>query len=293
MPTFASSQPFLKWAGGKRQLLNHIQQEMPKRFGTYYEPFLGGGAVLFRLQPQKAVISDVNSELINSYKVVRDSLEEVLADLGRHKNHKEYYYALRELDRTPQFDTLSAVERASRLIYLNKTCYNGLFRVNRRGHFNVPFGSYKNPNIVNEQVLRSVHQYLSAHDVTILNGDFVEAVATAKDGDFVYLDPPYDPVSPTSSFTSYSFYRFDKSEQVRLKETMDDLSQRGCLVMLSNSATEFIRGLYKDYRVVSVQASRPINSQANKRGKIDEVLVMNYDSRQVHWPTESPSASLP
>ncbi len=269
-------QPFLKWAGGKRQLLDEIRKYVPKGYNTYYEPFVGGGAVLFSLQPERAVINDINAELIRTYRVIRDDVDTLLEHLARHQNDKEYFYALRALDRTEQFQSLSPAERASRLIYLNKTCYNGLFRVNRQGQFNVPFGGYKNPNIVNEPVLRAVHQYLVENEIDILNTDFVEAVASAKEGDFVYIDPPYDPISSTASFTGYSLDGFGKDEQIRLKKTVDSLTNRGCKVLLSNSATDFIKDLYKDYHIVIVAANRAINSNASKRGKIDEVLVMNY-----------------
>lgn len=269
-------QPFLKWAGGKRQLLGDIRKYIPKEYNNYYEPFLGGGAVLFDLQPVRAVVNDVNPELVNAYQMIRGHVDEVIHDLAKHINDKSYFYSLRELDRRPTFGELSATERASRLIYLNKTCYNGLFRVNSQGQFNVPFGAYKNPNIVNELSLRAVHHYLSSHSIQILNVDFAEAVATANGGDFVYIDPPYDPLSDTSSFTGYSLQGFGRNEQIRLKETVDTLSQRGCKVMLSNSATEFIKELYQDYNIISVEANRAINSNASRRGKIDEVLVTNY-----------------
>ena len=269
-------QPFLKWAGGKRQLLGEIRKYVPKRFNTYYEPFIGGGAVLFDLQPKKAIINDVNTELVNTYKVIRNQVNEIIDDLSKHRNEKDYFYELRELDRQPEFQELSAVERASRLIFLNKTCFNGLFRVNSQGQFNVPFGDYKNPNIVNEIIIRAVHHYLSSNDVQILNQDFIDAVSTAKKSDFIYIDPPYDPVSDTSSFTGYSLDGFDRKEQIRLKETIDDLTKRGCHVLLSNSATDFIKDLYSDYKTVIVEATRAINSNAARRGKIDEVLVMNY-----------------
>ncbi|EPZ43446.1 DNA adenine methylase [Alicyclobacillus acidoterrestris] len=269
-------QPFLKWAGGKRQLLDEIRKYVPKGYNTYYEPFVGGGAVLFSLQPERAVINDINAELIRTYRVIRDDVDTLLEHLAKHQNDKEYFYELRALDRTEQFEALSPAERASRLIYLNKTCYNGLFRVNRQGQFNVPFGDYKNPNIVNEPVLRAVHQYLVENEIEILNTDFVEAVATAKEGDFVYIDPPYDPISSTSSFTGYSLDGFGRDEQIRLKQTVDSLTNRGCKVLLSNSATDFIKDLYKDYQIVIVTANRAINSNASRRGKIDEVLVMNY-----------------
>ncbi|MCM3055724.1 MULTISPECIES: DNA adenine methylase [Bacillaceae] len=271
-------QPFLKWAGGKRQLLPEIRKYIPKRIGTYYEPFLGGGAVLFDLQPKKAVINDINSELINTYLVIKNNVDELIEDLRKHENTSDYYYKIRDLDRDKnRFSKLSDVEKASRLIYLNKTCFNGLFRVNSQGQFNVPFGRYKNPNIVNEFVLRAVSHYLNNNEVKILNGDFADAVSSAKKGDFVYFDSPYDPVSETASFTGYTLGGFNKDEQIRLRDLFVDLDKRGCKVLLSNSATDFIKDLYKDYHIEIVSATRNINSIASKRGKIDEVLVMNYE----------------
>ncbi|MCM3799341.1 DNA adenine methylase [Caldibacillus thermoamylovorans] len=271
-------QPFLKWAGGKRQLLPEIRKYVPKRMGTYYEPFLGGAAVLFDLQPKKAVINDINSELINTYLVIKNNVDELIEDLRKHENTSDYYYKIRDLDRDKnRFSKLSDVEKASRLIYLNKTCFNGLFRVNSQGQFNVPFGRYKNPNIVNEFVLRAVSHYLNNNEVKILNGDFADAVSSAKKGDFVYLDSPYDPVSETASFTGYTLGGFSKDEQIRLRDLFVDLDKRGCKVLLSNSATDFIKDLYKDYHIEIVSATRNINSIATKRGKIDEVLVMNYE----------------
>ncbi|MGG3689052.1 DNA adenine methylase [Caldifermentibacillus hisashii] len=271
-------QPFLKWAGGKRQLLPEIRKYIPKRMGTYYEPFLGGGAVLFDLQPKKAVINDINSELINTYLVIKNNVDELIEDLRKHENTSDYYYKIRDLDRDKnRFSKLSDVEKASRLIFLNKTCFNGLFRVNSQGQFNVPFGRYKNPNIVNEFVLRAVSHYLNNNEVKILNGDFADAVSSAKKGDFVYFDSPYDPVSETASFTGYTLGGFNKDEQIRLRDLFVDLDKRGCKVLLSNSATDFIKDLYKDYHIEIVSATRNINSIATKRGKIDEVLVMNYE----------------
>jgi DNA adenine methylase len=272
-------QPFLKWAGGKRQLLPEIRKYIPKRINTYYEPFIGAGAVLFDIQPKKAVMNDINSELVNTYMTIRDNIDELVSDLQKHKNEPDYFYDIRDLDRKPEYQQLSDVERASRLIFLNKTCFNGLFRVNSQGQFNVPFGKYKNPNIVNEIVVRAVHNYLSKSDVKILNGDFADAVANAKKGDFVYFDPPYDPVSDTSSFTGYSLDGFGREEQERLRDLFVDLDKRGCKVLLSNSATDFIKDLYKDFHIEIVGATRSINSVASKRGKIDEVLVMNYEPK--------------
>lgn len=269
-------QPFVKWAGGKRQLLPSIRRHMPKHFRVYFEPFLGGGAVLFAIQPGQAVVNDVNAELIATYEVIRDAIDELINELTQHQNAKEYFYALREVDRQPAYQTWSPIQKAARLIFLNKTCFNGLFRVNSRGQFNVPFGDYKNPNIVNEGVLRAVNHYFNTSQIQFLHGDFADAVDQAERGDLVYFDPPYDPLSPTASFTGYSLDGFGRAEQTRLKTVMDDLTQRGCQVMLSNSSTPFIRDLYRDYRVVTVEATRAINSDADGRGKVDEVLVMNY-----------------
>lgn len=269
--------PFLKWAGGKRQLLPELRRYYPRRIGCYYEPFVGAGAVLFDLQPKHAVINDINSELINTFRVIADDVEALISDLSRHRNEKEYYYELRDLDRTEKFQELTAIERASRVIFLNKTCFNGLFRVNSQGHFNVPFGDYKNPKIVDGVVLRATSQYLNSHDIRLSDIDFEEALRDAAKGDFVYLDPPYDPVSDTASFTGYNLDGFGRKEQERLRSVFDDLSRRGCRVLLSNSATDFIKGLYSKYRMEIIGAARAINSDASRRGKVDEVLVMNYD----------------
>ena len=278
--------PFLKWAGGKRQLLPEIVKYVPKRISkhTYYEPFIGGGALLFQLQPQKAVINDSNKELINCYKVIKYSLDELMEELSKDKysNSETSYYEMRDLDRsTKKYEILSEVEKAARIIYLNKTCYNGLFRVNSHGQFNVPFGRYKNPNFLDDAVLRAVNKYLNSNDITLLNQDFAEAVKDAKGGDFVYFDPPYDPVSETASFTGYDVNGFNRDEQVRLKEEFDALHKRGCKVMLSNSCTDFILDLYKDYQntIIKVRATRSINSNALKRGMVDELLVLNYESQ--------------
>jgi DNA adenine methylase len=273
-------QPFLKWAGGKRQLLPEIRKYVPKRYKLYFEPFVGAGAVLFDIQPQTALINDANAELVNCYRVIKLNPDKLIALLREHrdKNSKQYFYHLRQLDRDPDFQTLSSVERAARIIYLNKTCYNGLFRVNSQGQFNVPFGNYTNPNIVDEVVIRAVSRYLNEAHIEISNDDFAAAVSGAARGDFVYLDPPYDPVSDTSSFTGYNLNNFDKNEQRRLKTVCDDLTRRGCKVLLSNSATGFIRDLYSDtarYTIVEVSASRNINSVSTGRGKINELLIFN------------------
>jgi DNA adenine methylase len=271
--------PFLKWAGGKRQIVPLIENNLPKNYNyqTYYEPFLGGGALLFSLQPKKAVINDSNPELINCYEVVKDSVDELIDNLKLHKNNEEYYYAIRDWDREESFRDRTPVERASRIIFLNKTCYNGLFRVNSQGQFNVPFGKYKNPNILDLAVLKAVSKYFNDNQIKILNLDFQDVLKDAKRSDFVYLDPPYDPVSDTASFTGYDVNGFNKDEQIRLKETFDNLHKRGCKLLLSNAYTNFIRDLYKDYTHIKISAIRAINSNAKKRGKVDEILVKNYD----------------
>lgn len=269
--------PVVKWVGGKRQLLNEIEKCIPK-YTKYYEPFVGGGAVLFHLQPQKAVINDINSELINLYQVIKDNVEELINDLVKHKNKSDYYYDIREWDRDKEkYNSLSSIEKASRIIYLNKTCYNGLFRVNRSGEFNSPFGNYKNPNIVNDSVLRAVNIYFNKANITFKCGDFEEAIKGIRKGSFVYFDPPYDPVSNSANFTGYDKGGFDRDEQMRLKNLCDRLDKRGIKFLLSNSATDFILELYQDYKIEIVKAKRVINSQGDKRGEVDEVLVRNYE----------------
>lgn len=273
-------QPFVKWVGGKRQLLTSIRPLLPISIKRYYEPFLGGGAVLFGIQPTVSVVNDFNAELINCYLVVKNSPEELLAACSPllHPNTSEHFYEVREQDRNPKFSLMPPVERAARLLYLNKTCFNGLFRVNSQGQFNVPFGSYKNPVIAEPSVIRAVSRYLNSSQVEFRNRDFEAAVLDAGQDDFVYFDPPYDPVSDTSSFTGYSLDGFSRNEQTRLKEVCDDLTQRGVKVLLSNSDTPFIRELYsgEKYKIQTVQARRSVNSDPAGRGKIDEVFVLNY-----------------
>ncbi|MEM8615000.1 MAG: DNA adenine methylase [Cyanobacteria bacterium P01_H01_bin.105] len=274
-PTVAL-RPFLKWAGGKRQLIPELLKYAPTDYGRYYEPFIGGGALLLTLQPETAIISDRNAELINCYQVVQTAVNELIETLQQHRNDESYFYEVRRWDRQTGFAERTFIQRAARIIFLNKTCYNGLFRVNSKGQFNAPFGRYKNPTITDETVLRAVSTYLNLANVRIFESDFATAVADAEQNDFVYFDPPYDPVSTTASFTSYNSNRFDRAEQQRLKSVVDELSARGCKVLLSNAYTEFIQDLYQDYPWVRVSASRAINSKATKRGKVDEILVMNY-----------------
>jgi len=262
--------PFVKWAGGKSQILGHLLGCVPPRFGRYYEPFVGGGALFFALLPEDAVISDSNEELINAYLVIRDHVEELIESLKKHRNEEDYYYAVREQDP----DKLSPVERASRFIYLNKTCYNGLWRVNSRGKFNVPFGRYKNPRICDEENLRAVSRALQG--VSILCCDFEEAVANAGPGDFVYFDPPYYPLSETARFTQYTREDFGPEEHARLARVFKELDKRGCFVLLSNSDTEFVRSLYAGYNIRPVQANRCINCKGDRRKGVTELLISNY-----------------
>lgn len=271
--------PVVKWVGGKRQLLNDIAPLLPKKMTSYCEPFLGGGAVLFSIQPKKAVLNDINKDLITVYEVVRDDVEGLIGLLEKHENTADYFYNIRDIDRSKDsYQALSKLERASRILYLNKTCYNGLFRVNSSGEFNSPFGYYKNPNIVNAPVLRAVSKYFNANKIEFYSEDFEATLKRLKKGSFVYLDPPYDPVSDTASFTGYDKGGFDRNEQIRLKKCCDELTKRGINFMLSNSATDFIKELYQDYKIISVKANRSINSNGKKRGAVEEVIIINYES---------------
>jgi len=266
----AKAGPFLKWAGGKSELLPEIEKRLPRSFNTYWEPFIGGGALYFRLSPVAAVISDANEELINCYQIVRDKVEELIVRLKKHSNNKEHFLRIRR----QQPWQLEPVDRAARFIYLNKTCYNGLFRVNQRGEFNVPFGRYENPRISDENGLKECSRSLRAAE--ILCRDFRHLLYKVKPGDFVYFDPPYSPLSKTSSFTAYSEAPFDQREQKALKQVFGALHDRGCYLMLSNSDTEFTRKLYQKFHIEAVQASRAINCRADRRGKISELIITNY-----------------
>lgn len=269
--------PVVKWVGGKRQLLSEIEPLFPKRYTTYCEPFVGGGAVLFSKQPRHAVVNDLNKDLITTYLVIRDDVRTLIELLKQYENTADYFYKVRDLDRDKeQYSQLSSVEKAARLLYLNKTCYNGLFRVNSSGEFNSPFGNYKNPNIVNEPVLLAVNKYFCNNDIAFYSEDFASTLKRIKRGAFVYLDPPYDPVSDTSSFTGYNKGGFDRKEQIRLKNCCDELSANGIKFMLSNSSTDFIKELYNNYNITTVNANRAINSNGQKRGKVEEVIIRNY-----------------
>ncbi|MCK5697177.1 MAG: DNA adenine methylase [Gammaproteobacteria bacterium] len=270
--------PFVKWVGGKRQLLTQIMPYIPHEFSKYYEPFIGGGAVLFHLQPKNAVISDSNKELINLYKVIKNSPEDLIEDLKKHKNEEDYFYHIRSLDREKKtYQNLTHIQKASRIIFLNKTCFNGLFRVNNSGEFNSPFGRYKNPNIVNDSLIKSVSHYLSNNNIEIINMDYEKALLNITKNSFVYFDPPYDPISNSANFTGYTKNGFNQLEQKRLKTVCDRLNNKGVKFLLSNSDTKFMTDLYKDYNIHFVQAKRSINSNSEGRGAVSEILVSNYN----------------
>ena len=271
--------PFLKWVGGKRQIMPSIVELLPKNIGrlNYVEPFIGGGAVLFHLQPQNAIINDFNSELINVYEVVRDNLDELIQDLKTHRNEADYFYELRGLDRTDGFNNLTNIQKASRVIYLNKTCFNGLYRVNNSGEFNSPFGKYKNPNIVNEPTLKAVNRFLNQNNIIIQTVDYANVLENIPENSFVYLDPPYHPISESSNFTGYIQGGWDMWDQIRLREVCDNLNERGIKFLLSNSSAQLIKDQYQNYQINVVKANRSINSDASNRGEIDELLIRNYE----------------
>jgi len=267
------ARPFLKWAGGKGQLLSQYEPFFPRQWNTYHEPFLGGGAVFFHLAQgiprglRRFLLSDINPELVNVYCCVRDHVEEVISLLSRHQaqHSRDYYYAMRSARLE------DPVQRAARLIYLNKTCFNGLYRENARGEFNVPLGRYRNPRICDAENLRAASQVLQRAEIAVQ--PFWQVLERAEPGDFVYLDPPYHPVSASSSFTAYSRYAFGEAEQVQLRDVFVALANRGVQVLLSNSDCPFVRELYRGYPIHTIVASRAINSQGHKRGPITEVLV--------------------
>lgn len=276
----AKPKPFVKWVGGKRQLLRQFRElglYPPEDFNpisnTYYEPFVGGGAVFFDLLPKNAELSDLNNELVITYNVIKNNVDELIQSLQKHIYDKEYYLEVR----AKKIGDLSDVEVASRFIFLNRTGFNGLYRVNKSGQFNVPFGRYNNPVICDEDNLRRVSDALQ--DVTITHHDYKNVLKTAKSGDFIYLDPPYYPINATSSFTSYTAEGFLEKEQTELRDTFVKLHKKGCFVMLSNSDTPFINDLYSGLDGITINkitAGRAINSKASGRGKITEVLVTNY-----------------
>lgn len=272
--------PVVKWAGGKRQILEKLKSSMPAQFNTYYEPFIGGGALLFDLAPKKAVINDVNQELLAIYTCLKDDelYELMLKELDNHeKNHsKDYYYSVRDWDRNSRFELEPLWKRAARAIYLNKSCFNGLYRVNSKGYFNVPSAKKDKVVTYNKENMDEIHNYFRSDNLTILSGDFVEATRTAKTGDFVYFDPPYDTWEDKESFTAYSKFDFNKEDQKRLADCFKDLTIRGVKCMLSNHNTKYINELYEGFNIKIISAKRMINSKASGRGAVEEVIITNY-----------------
>lgn len=266
--------PIVKWVGGKRQLMFELLKNMPEDYNRYFEPFIGGGALFFELQPDNAYISDMNEELINLYQVVRDNVDELITDLQKHDISKEYFMEIRNIDRTEEYESWSDIQKASRFIYLNRTCFNGMYRVNSKGEFNVPFGHYKNPRILDENNLINCSKLLQRTEIK--HADFSEILKKVKKDDFVYFDPPYVPLSETSSFTSYTKDGFDMDMQFKLRDVCDELDTMGVKFLLSNSDTKLVNELYENYNIKKVFASRQINANADGRGKITEVLVRNY-----------------
>ncbi len=267
--------PILKWVGGKRQLLADILPRIPENCSTYVEPFVGGGAVFFELQPKKAIINDLNAELINVYRVVRDFPEELIRELEHHaqRNDKDYFYKIRSMDRQLDYEQVNPIQRAARILYLNKTCYNGLYRVNSAGQFNTPYGKYKNPKIVDGAAIRAMSKYLNRKGIKICQGDYKAVLKGLRKGAFVYFDPPYLPLSSSASFTGYTQGGFTYKQQQELKRECDKLRKRGIAFLLSNSDCPEIRQLYSDYTIVTVKAKRNVNSNGSARGEINEVLI--------------------
>lgn len=273
--------PFVKWVGGKRQLMQDLENNFPKQFTTYHEPFLGGGAVMFNLltkKPQLSCnVSDFNSDLILAYVTIRDKLEKLIESLENHsknyhKNSTEYYYEVRKQEPKQQ------IEKVSRLLFLNKTCFNGLYRVNKKGQFNVPLGRYTNPNIVNKENLTAVSKILQSKKIKISCRDFEAVLGDAKKGDLVYFDPPYQPVSSTANFTSYTHRDFTEDDLERLAKLADKLHYKGCYVLLSNSNSKTVKDFFskKYWKISSINVNRAINSNAQKRTGHKEIIIKNY-----------------
>ena len=275
MTTMTKPQPFVKWAGGKRSLIDEIEKHFPAKFNHYFEPFLGGGAVFFAFSERikKATLSDHNLKLMVTYKVIKEEPYKLIEKLKEHeyKHSKQYYYSIRKRN----FLQLGkCIDLAAQLIYLNRTCYNGLYRVNNSGEFNVPMGNYKNPNITQEDSIIGCHEVLKKADIDL--GDF-QYIKPQK-GDFVYFDPPYDPIVDDQSFTRYTERNFNQQDQIRLSKFIKKLDKSGIFIMLSNSRTTFIESLYpkRSFRHNIVYAPRLVNCKADKRGEVQELLITNY-----------------
>lgn len=278
--------PFVKWAGGKTQILSDLDAMIPSHFNRYFEPFIGGGAMFFHLVSDRnmrfvAYLSDINQELITAYQVIKNNVKELIQHLRKHqreynKNPSEYYYKLRD-----KINPRNDIELAARFISLNKTCYNGLYRVNKSGRFNVPMGRYTHPQICDNRNLDNISNALRYSKAAINVSDYKDALLNAGEDDFIYLDPPYHPTSSTANFTGYTDYGFGDSDQVRLSKIFVELNNRKCKVLLSNSDTPFIRSLYSDFSkyIREVSVMRAINCKASKRAGHKELLISNYSTR--------------
>ena len=277
--------PFIKWVGGKKGLISQLMPLLPSNFNNYFEPFVGGGALFFelyslgKLKNKKIYLFDINEELINAYKVVQQFPSQLLDELKKfqQKHSKEFYYEVREWDRNENFKNFDEVLRAARFIYLNKTCFNGLYRVNKKGYFNVPMGRYKNPKIFDEELIMNASYALKNAKIEV--ADFSKVLEFAQVNDFIYFDPPYYPLSDTSNFTSYTDLVFLEKKKKRLYQVYKELDKKGGFVMESNSDTEFIKDLYKEYKIDIVYMHRFINSKKEGRGKISEVVIRNYNGK--------------
>lgn len=269
--------PFLKWPGGKRRVLPEIKKYVPETYNSYFEGFLGGGAVLLDLLPQKAYASDVNIELIQSYETIRDSVTDLVEALEVHASHHslEYFLAVRALDRDAEaFAKISAVEQTARMIYLNRTCFNGLYRVNSKNQFNVPFGKYENPKIVDRENLTALSSWLSTNEISFSDKGYKDTIALAGENDFVYLDPPYIPLTETASFVSYTKDGFDIDDQIELRDKALAVNERGGYVLLSNSDTPQIRELYQDFHIEAINVKRSVGASSTTRKAVGEVLIL-------------------
>ncbi len=272
--------PIVKWAGGKRQLMKAIIKEVPSKFNTYFEPFFGGGALLFSLMPHDAYINDINNDLMSLYKIFKSKsdLKLLITELKKHQknNSKKYFYKIRELDRKVNFNTLSTIKKAARLLYLNKACFNGLYRVNSKGFFNVPFNGKEKVTLYNKANFDEIQRYFLSSKINISIGDFSSVLSNAKKGDFVYLDPPYDNISDKNSFTAYSKENFNQNDQIRLFDVCNQLDKRGVMWLFSNHNTPLIKELFKNYKIIPINANRSINSNSSKRKNFEELLIKNY-----------------
>lgn len=290
--------PIIKWAGGKRRIAKLILEKVEhQNFNTYFEPFLGGAAVLLTFKPAKAVCCDINPELINLYQVVKNDCNSLINLLEQYafknntENAKEFYYYIRSLDRTPHFNELTDVERAARFIYLNKTCYNGLWRVNSKGQNNVPYGRYVNPKILDRESLLKLSDYLNNNDIELFVDDYTSILDKVGKNDLVYFDPPYDVEEGQNGFVNYTLNGFNRENQKQLKELCDQLIIRGATVIVSNSKTNFIMSLYKNnyyavYDIIDdIKVTRTISAKASSRKQISEVLIVgravNYEKNNI------------